>query len=211
VSLRGLVTRELSPDAPLLNRERLTDGRLNQEVLSTLPDDQLLAELTAIPGMGPWTVQGALIIALHREDVVLPGDLALRKPIRDAYQLDHLPTQPQVLASPTNGGPTAASPTASRRRYSASHGPVTLWEARATSPGDPAATMRPAAEHLARAFGFLGKRWTAIILGHLSHGPAGFRDLSRAIGGISDSVLSERLAGLAVGGLITREVCHGPR
>jgi DNA-binding HxlR family transcriptional regulator len=68
----------------------------------------------------------------------------------------------------------------------------------------------PAAEHLARAFGFLGKRWTAIILGHLSHGPAGFRDLSRAIGGISDSVLSERLAGLAAGGLITRKVCHGP-
>ena len=29
---------------------------------------------------------------------------------------------------------------------------------------------QPAAEHLARAFGFLGKRWTAIILGHLSHG-----------------------------------------
>jgi DNA-binding HxlR family transcriptional regulator len=68
----------------------------------------------------------------------------------------------------------------------------------------------PAAEHLARAFGFLGKRWTAMILGHLSHGPAGFRDLSRGLGGISDSVLSERLAGLAAGGLITREVCDGP-
>jgi DNA-binding HxlR family transcriptional regulator len=73
-----------------------------------------------------------------------------------------------------------------------------------------ASECEPAAEHLARAFGFLGKRWTAIILGHLSHGPAGFRDLSRAIGGISDSVLSERLAGLAAGGLITRQVCDGP-
>jgi len=73
-----------------------------------------------------------------------------------------------------------------------------------------AAECGPAAEHLARAFGFLGKRWTAMILGHLSHGPAGFRDLSRGIGGISDSVLSERLAGLAAGGLITREVCDGP-
>src|SRR6202161_1946062 len=96
----------------------------------------------------------------------------------------------------------------------------------------------PAAEQLARAFGFLGKRWTAIILGHLSHGPAGFRDLSRGIGGgndsvpsgrlphpagcaasralprgiggISDSVLSERLADLAGGGLITRTVRDGP-
>jgi DNA-binding HxlR family transcriptional regulator len=73
-----------------------------------------------------------------------------------------------------------------------------------------AGECEPAAEHLARAFGFLGKRWTAIILGHLSHGPAGFRDLSRTIGGISDSVLSERLAGLAAGGLITRTVCDGP-
>lgn len=69
---------------------------------------------------------------------------------------------------------------------------------------------QPAAEDLARAFGFLGKRWTAVILGHLSHGPAGFRDLSRGIGGISDSVLSERLADLAAGGLITRTVRDGP-
>jgi DNA-binding HxlR family transcriptional regulator len=69
---------------------------------------------------------------------------------------------------------------------------------------------QPAAEHLARAFGFLGKRWTAMILGHLSQGPAGFRDLSRGIGGISDSVLSERLSDLAAGGLITRAVGDGP-
>lgn len=73
-----------------------------------------------------------------------------------------------------------------------------------------AGACEPVAEDLARAFGFLGKRWTAIILGHLSHGPTGFRDLSRGVGGISDSVLSERLAGLAAGGLITREVRNGP-
>jgi DNA-binding HxlR family transcriptional regulator len=73
-----------------------------------------------------------------------------------------------------------------------------------------AGECQPAAEHLARAFGFLGKRWTAMILGHLSHGPAGFRDLSRGIGGISDSVLSERLSDLAAGGLITRVVGDGP-
>jgi DNA-3-methyladenine glycosylase II len=76
---------------------RLSDGRLDPDVLSALPDDELMAQLTAIPGIGPWTVQGALIIALGREDVVLPGDLALRKAIRVAYQLDHLPTQQEVL------------------------------------------------------------------------------------------------------------------
>jgi DNA-3-methyladenine glycosylase II len=76
---------------------RLSDGRLNQDVLSSLPDDELIAELTTISGIGPWTVQGAMLIALGREDVVLPGDLALRKAIRAAYQLDHLPSQQEVL------------------------------------------------------------------------------------------------------------------
>jgi DNA-3-methyladenine glycosylase II len=77
---------------------RLSDGRLSQDTLSSLPDYELIAELTAIPGIGPWTVQGAMIIALRREDVVLPGDLALRKAVRAAYQLDHLPAQEEVLA-----------------------------------------------------------------------------------------------------------------
>ena len=76
----------------------MSDGRLDPDVLRGLPDDELMAELTAIPGIGPWTVQGAMIIALGREDVVLPGDLALRKAVQVAYQLDHLPTQQEVLA-----------------------------------------------------------------------------------------------------------------
>jgi len=92
----GLSWRKVSTLRDLA--ERLTDGRLNPDVLSSLPDDELMAELTAIPGVGPWTVQGVLIIALQREDVVLPGDLALRKAIKAAYQLDHLPTQQEVLA-----------------------------------------------------------------------------------------------------------------
>jgi DNA-3-methyladenine glycosylase II len=78
--------------------QRLSDGRLDTNVLSGLPDGELMAELTVIPGIGPWTVQGALIIALRREDVVLPGDLALRKAVQTAYQLDHLPMQQEVLA-----------------------------------------------------------------------------------------------------------------
>jgi len=92
----GLSWRKISTLRDLA--ERLSDGRLNQDVLSSQPDDELMAELTAIPGIGPWTVQGALIIALGREDVVLPGDLALRKAVQAAYHLDHLPTQQEVLA-----------------------------------------------------------------------------------------------------------------
>jgi len=78
--------------------ERLSDGRLDQEALSGLPDDEIIAALTTVPGIGPWTVQGALLVALGREDVVLPGDLALRKAVRASYQLDHLPSQQEVLA-----------------------------------------------------------------------------------------------------------------
>ena len=48
------------------------------------------------------------------------------------------------------------------------------------------------------------------MLGHLSGGPAGFRELSRAIDGISDSVLSDRLSDLTEGGLISRTVDEGP-
>jgi DNA-3-methyladenine glycosylase II len=91
----GLSWRKISTLHDLA--ERMSDGRLDPDVLSRLSDDELMLALTAIPGIGPWTVQGALILALQREDVVLPGDLALRKAIRAAYQLDHLPTQQEVL------------------------------------------------------------------------------------------------------------------
>jgi DNA-3-methyladenine glycosylase II len=91
----GLSWRKISTLRDLA--ERLTDGRLNQDALGGLPDDELIAELTTIPGIGPWTVQGAMLIALGREDVVLPGDLALRKAVQAAYHLGHLPTQQEVL------------------------------------------------------------------------------------------------------------------
>jgi DNA-binding HxlR family transcriptional regulator len=63
---------------------------------------------------------------------------------------------------------------------------------------------------LARAFDLLGKRWTGVVLGTLSGGPAGFRALSRAVEGISDSMLSDRLSELTNAGLVTRTVDEGP-
>lgn len=63
---------------------------------------------------------------------------------------------------------------------------------------------------LARAFGFLGKRWNGIILGTLMNGPAGFSELRRAVAGISDSVLSDRLGELTRSGLVERNVDDGP-
>ena len=59
---------------------------------------------------------------------------------------------------------------------------------------------------VARAFDFLGKRWNGVILGALSKGPAGFADLRRGVGSITDSVLSDRLAELSAAGLVERTV-----
>lgn len=42
-------------------------------------------------------MHGFLIIALAREDVVLAGDLALRKAVRKIYETDHLPSEAEVL------------------------------------------------------------------------------------------------------------------
>jgi DNA-3-methyladenine glycosylase II len=92
----GLSWRKISTLRELA--ERLSDGRLDPDVLAALPDDELISLLTEISGIGPWTAQGALIIALGREDVVLPGDLALRKAVRTVYRLDHLPAEEEVLA-----------------------------------------------------------------------------------------------------------------
>jgi DNA-binding HxlR family transcriptional regulator len=63
---------------------------------------------------------------------------------------------------------------------------------------------------LARAFGFLGKRWSGVILGTLMNGPLGFAELKRGVAGISDSMLADRLVELAGAGLVEREVCPGP-
>ena len=79
---------------------------------------------------------------------------------------------------------------------------------RATRPADDACVSADAA--LVRAFDLLGKRWTGVMLGTLRGGPAGFRSLARAVDGISDSVLSDRLRELTEAGLVARTVTEGP-
>lgn len=63
---------------------------------------------------------------------------------------------------------------------------------------------------LTRAFSLLGKRWNGLVLGTLTGGPAGFAELRRSVTGISDSVLSDRLAELGGAGLVQRSVDEGP-
>jgi DNA-3-methyladenine glycosylase II len=78
--------------------ERFVDGRLSDEALSGMPDDEVDAVLTEVPGIGPWTAHGFLIFALDRPDVLLSGDLALRRAVERAYGLDHLPTEAELAA-----------------------------------------------------------------------------------------------------------------
>ena len=63
---------------------------------------------------------------------------------------------------------------------------------------------------LVRAFEFLGKRWSGVILATLGLGDAGFTELRRSIDGIGDSVLAGRLSELHDAGLVTRTVREGP-
>jgi DNA-3-methyladenine glycosylase II len=78
--------------------ERFVDGRLSHQALVAMTDDEVVQALTEVPGIGPWTAHGFLIVALDRPDVLLTGDLALRRTIQRVYGLDHSPTEAEILA-----------------------------------------------------------------------------------------------------------------
>ena len=77
--------------------QRIVDGRLGDEALAAMSDEDVVATLTSIPGIGPWTAHGFLLVALDRPDVLLTGDLALRRAVERAYGFDHLPTDDEML------------------------------------------------------------------------------------------------------------------
>ena len=82
--------------------ERVEDGRLDLAALGELPDEDVIAELTEIKGVGPWTAEMFLIFHLGRPDVVSTGDLGIRRAIQIAYGLDELPgpTDMERMAEP---------------------------------------------------------------------------------------------------------------
>jgi DNA-3-methyladenine glycosylase II len=77
--------------------ERFVDGRLSDESLARMSDEEVEAVLTEVPGIGPWTAHGFLIVALDRPDVLLSGDLALRRAVQRAYGFDHPPTEDEMV------------------------------------------------------------------------------------------------------------------
>jgi DNA-3-methyladenine glycosylase II len=76
--------------------ERFADGRLSDEAVARMTDDEVVAALSEVPGIGPWTAHGFLLVALDRPDVFLPGDLALRRAIQRAYRFDHVPSEAEI-------------------------------------------------------------------------------------------------------------------
>src|SRR5438270_3568427 len=76
--------------------ERFVDGRLSDEALSRMTDDEVEATLTEVPGIGPWSARGFLLVALDRPDVFLSGDIALRRAIQHVYGFDHVPTAAEL-------------------------------------------------------------------------------------------------------------------
>jgi DNA-3-methyladenine glycosylase II len=77
--------------------ERFVDGRLSDDGLTQMTDDEVETALTEVSGIGPWTAHGFLIVALDRPDVFLSGDLALRHAIQRLYGLDHRPSEAEMV------------------------------------------------------------------------------------------------------------------
>ena len=77
---------------------RLLDGRLDLERLRALDDDAARAELTQVKGVGRFTADGVLMLALRRPDVWPAADLALRRAVERIWALEPPASVAQVDA-----------------------------------------------------------------------------------------------------------------
>ena len=71
--------------------QRIKDGRLDLDRLRELSDEDVVAELIEVKGVGRWTAEMFLIFHLARPDVVSVGDLGIRRAVQIAYGMDDLP------------------------------------------------------------------------------------------------------------------------
>ncbi len=77
---------------------RIVRGNLDLAALAGAPDEDVLETLTAIKGIGPWTVHMFLIFALRRVNVMPSGDLGIRAAVRKVYGLEAMPSPAEVDA-----------------------------------------------------------------------------------------------------------------
>jgi DNA-3-methyladenine glycosylase II len=91
----GLPERKV--DAALALAHAVATGQID---LGALPADDTSAmrQLTALPGIGPWSAQMFLIGQLHRPDVLPSADFGIRRGVQAAWQLDATPTATVVTA-----------------------------------------------------------------------------------------------------------------
>jgi 3-methyladenine DNA glycosylase/8-oxoguanine DNA glycosylase len=70
---------------------RVSSGALNLKIISRLPDEEVIKELTQVKGIGRWTAEMFLIFCLKRPDVLPVDDLGLQKGVQKAYGSRSLP------------------------------------------------------------------------------------------------------------------------
>ena len=71
-------------------------GELGLRDLGRLGDEEVLARLVAVRGIGPWTAHMFLLFTLHRLDVWPTGDLGVRKGYALAFELEDLPSPTEL-------------------------------------------------------------------------------------------------------------------
>ncbi|WP_242500515.1 DNA-3-methyladenine glycosylase [Tropicimonas sp. IMCC6043] len=71
----------------------LAGARLDYAALREAPEETVVAELTAVPGIGRWTAEIYAMFSLGRADVFAPGDLALHEAARMLFELEERPNE----------------------------------------------------------------------------------------------------------------------
>ena len=77
---------------------KVEQGKINLELLSTMSDEEVIAELTLVKGIGRWTAEMFLIFCLGRPDILPVTDLGIRKAVHKLYSLPELPKPAEILA-----------------------------------------------------------------------------------------------------------------
>ncbi len=80
---------------------RVNDGLVHLKRIAQMSDDEIIAELTPVKGIGVWTVQMFLIFSLGRLNVLPVGDLGVRMAIQRLYGLAELPKPAEIEAIAT--------------------------------------------------------------------------------------------------------------
>jgi DNA-3-methyladenine glycosylase II len=76
---------------------KVHDGSLPLDRIASLPDDEVIAALTQVKGIGKWSAQMFLMFRLGRPDVLPDLDLGIQKAIKLAYGLRSMPKPKRVL------------------------------------------------------------------------------------------------------------------